>query len=84
MKRVNLYVHYDSVTNYMMTRALSLTSDDFSAQNLPNNLILAEAPANFGRFDVQTNFKILRGRSGNCGIALPLPLFQCPALSFLL
>ena len=63
MKRVNLYVHYDSVTNYMMTRALSLTSDDFSAQNLPNNLILAEAPANFGRFDVQTNFKILRGRS---------------------
>ena len=52
MKRVNLYVHYDSVTNYMMTRALSLTSDDFSAQNLPNNLILAEAPANFGCFDV--------------------------------
>ncbi len=45
----------------MMTWALSLTSDDFSAQNLPNNLI--------GSYrltlvvDVQTNLKILWGRS---------------------
>lgn len=63
MRRMNVYVHYDSVTNYTMTRALSLTSDDFNSQNLPKNLILAEAPVNVGRFDVQTNFKILRGRS---------------------
>ena len=63
MKRINLYVHYDSVTNYMMTRAMNLTSDDFNSQNMPHNLILAESPADFGRYDVQTNFKILRGRS---------------------
>lgn len=62
MSRVNLYVHYDSVTNYVMTRGIGLNSSDFETQYIPNNLILAEAPADFGRYDVQTNFKVLRGK----------------------
>ena len=63
MGRINVYVHYDSVTNHVMTRAISLNSSDFDLQYIPNNLILAEAPADFGRYDVQTNFKILRGKT---------------------
>lgn len=63
MSRINLYVHYDSVTNHIMTRGINLLSNDFDEHYLPNNLILAEAPAEFGRFDAQTNFKILRGRA---------------------
>lgn len=63
MSRINLYVHYDSVTNHVMTRAINLVSDDFTEQYIPSNMILAEAPAEFGRYDVQTNFKILRGQT---------------------
>lgn len=63
MSRVNLYVHYDSVTNHVMTRAIGLDSSDFDTPYIPNNLILAEAPAEFGRYDVQTNFKIIRGKT---------------------
>lgn len=63
MSRINLYVHYDSVTNHIMTRAINFLSDDYKDQKVPSNLILAEAPAEFGRYDVQTNFKILRGQT---------------------
>lgn len=63
MGRINLYVHYDSVTNHIMTRAISLRSSDFNEQYMPTNLILGEAPPEFGRFDAQTNFKILRGHT---------------------
>lgn len=63
MSRINLYVHYDSVTNHIMTRAINFLSVDYMDQNVPSNLILAEAPAEFGRYDVQTNFKILRGQT---------------------
>lgn len=62
MGRINLYIHYDTVSNYIMTRGVNLQKDDFAPEELPNNLILAEAPTNFGRFDVPTNFKILRGK----------------------
>ncbi|WP_124057864.1 hypothetical protein [Vaginisenegalia massiliensis] len=63
MSRFNLYIHYDSVTNHIMTRGIDLLSIDFDEHYLPNNLILAEAPAEYGRFDAQTNFKMLRGRA---------------------
>lgn len=62
MGRTNLYVHYDAVTNHMMTRAVSLTIPDFPQHFFPKNMILAETSVEFGRFDSQTNFKILRGR----------------------
>lgn len=62
MSRVNLYVHYDAVTNYFMTREISLTVQDFSKQYMPQNIILADAPDEFGRYDVQTDFKILRSQ----------------------
>ncbi|MBG9980778.1 hypothetical protein HZY91_06740 [Facklamia sp. DSM 111018] len=62
MGRLNLYVHYDSVTNHFMTRGITMTVKDFSQQYLPQNIILANAPEEFGRFDVQTDFKILRGQ----------------------
>ena len=61
MSQLNLYIHYDSVTNHMMTRGIDLRVDDFPPSYFPKNLILAEAPKDFGRFDPQTNFKILRG-----------------------
>lgn len=63
MARLNLYVHYDSVTNHFMTRGFNFTTADFSKQYLPQNLILANAPEDFGRYDVQTDFKILRGQN---------------------
>ena len=62
MIRKNLYIHYDSVTNHVMTRAINLIADDFMDRYYPENMILAEAPQDFGRFDSQTNFKILRGK----------------------
>lgn len=58
---INLYVHYNSVTNHVMTRGISLIAADFNVHNFPHNLILAEAPIDFGRYDPQTNFKIIRG-----------------------
>lgn len=63
MSRVNLYAHYDSVTNYMMTRGINLLSIDFDVPYFPDNIILAEAPEEFGRYDAQTNFKIIRGKT---------------------
>lgn len=63
MSRINLYVHYDSVTNHIMTRAISLRSSDFNEQYMPTHLILGESPPEFGRYDAQTNFKILRGQT---------------------
>lgn len=63
VRRINLYVHYDSVTNHVMTRAINLTSEDFQDRFFPQNMILAEAPPDFGRYDVQTDFKILRGQT---------------------
>ncbi|MDO4431865.1 MAG: hypothetical protein Q4B80_00985 [Aerococcaceae bacterium] len=63
MSRSNLYVHYDSVTNHVMTRGINLVSEDFEPHYLPNHIILAEAPAEIGRYDVKTNFKILRGKN---------------------
>ena len=60
MRRINLYIHYDSVTNHVMTRAINLTVEDFSPKYFPNHMILAEAPADFGRYDATTNFKILK------------------------
>ena len=60
--RINLYVHYDSVTSHIMTRGINLMPTDFDAKYVPNNMILAEAPSNFGKYDVRTNFKILRGK----------------------
>ncbi len=63
MARLNLYIHYDSVTNHFMTRGFDFTTTDFSKQYLPQNLILANAPEEFGRYDVQTDFKILRGQN---------------------
>lgn len=62
MGRINLYIHYDTVSNYIMTRGIDLQKEDFELEEVPSNLILAEAPTNFGRFDVPTNFKILRGK----------------------
>lgn len=62
MSRVNIYVHYDSVTNHVMTRGINLVLEDFEPRYLPSNLILAQAPAEVGRFDVRTNFKILRSQ----------------------
>lgn len=59
---LNLYVHYDSVMNHVITRGISLTSDDFLERTMPKNLILAESPEDFGRFDAQTNFKVIRGQ----------------------
>ncbi|MGX7108942.1 hypothetical protein [Facklamia miroungae] len=63
MSRINLYVHYDAVTNYFMTRGITLKTIDFNRQYLPQNIILADAPEEFGRFDVQTDFKILRNQT---------------------
>lgn len=63
MSRVNLYVHYDPVMNYVKTRGVDLQIEDFNAQYIPHNMILAESPQNFGRFDTPTNFKILRGQT---------------------
>lgn len=60
MSRINLYVHYESVTNHIMTRAINMTIEDFEPRFLPTSMILAEAPADFGRYDSMTNFKILR------------------------
>ncbi|MBZ6527764.1 hypothetical protein HYQ40_08225 [Aerococcaceae bacterium DSM 111021] len=62
MSRVNLYVHYDSVTNHIMTRGINLVHEDFEPRYLPTNMILAQAPPEVGRFDAQTNFKILRNQ----------------------
>ncbi|EHR37188.1 hypothetical protein ACWODI_07520 [Facklamia languida] len=62
MGRLNLYIHYDVVTNYFMTRGIDLTVNDFAKQYMPQNIILANAPEEFGRYDVQTDFKILRGQ----------------------
>ncbi|MGO4937450.1 hypothetical protein ACTQ54_07485 [Fundicoccus sp. Sow4_H7] len=62
MSRVNLYVHYDPVMNYIKTRGIDLKIEDFNNQYVPHNLILAEAHLQFGRFDAPTNFKILRGQ----------------------
>lgn len=62
MRRKNLYIHYDSVTNHVMTRAINFISQDFLDRYYPQNMILADAPQDFGRFDGQTNFKILRGK----------------------
>ncbi|MGO1432857.1 MAG: hypothetical protein ACTHVZ_03700 [Ruoffia tabacinasalis] len=63
MSRVNLYVHYDSVTNHIMTRGIDLVLEDFESQYMPNNIILAQAPPEVGRFDAQTNFKVLRNKT---------------------
>lgn len=63
MNRINLYVHYESVTNHVMTRAVNLRSQDFFTDFFPQNMILAESPTDFGRYDARTNFKILRGES---------------------
>lgn len=60
MSRINLYVHYDSVTNYILTRAINLLADDFEPRYLPTSMILADACQEFGRLDPSTNFKILR------------------------
>lgn len=60
MARINLYVLYDSVTNYVMTRGINLVVEDFQPRYLPTNMILSEASAEVGRFDTQTNFKVLR------------------------
>lgn len=63
MSRINLYVHYDAVTNYFMTRGISLSVLDFGPQYMPQNLILSDAPEELGRFDAQTDFKILRNQN---------------------
>lgn len=62
MTRVNLYIHYDSVTNHIVTRGIDLIHEDFERRYLPTSMILAEAPPDFGRFDSQTNFKVLRSQ----------------------
>lgn len=59
--RRNMYIHYDSVTNHIMTRAIDLRVEDFPEGFFPQNLILGESPYDYGRFDPQTNFKIIRG-----------------------
>lgn len=58
----DLYVHYENVTNNVTTRGIDLIADDFSADFFPKNMILSEEPVDFGRFDAQTNFKVLRGQ----------------------
>ncbi|WP_273478246.1 hypothetical protein WJ437_08365 [Ignavigranum ruoffiae] len=62
MKRKNLYIHYDSVTNHVMTRGINFVANDFLDRYFPDNMILAEAPQDYGRYDSLTNFKILRGK----------------------
>lgn len=62
MKRSNLYIHYDSVTNHVLTMGFDWHRRDFCGSYEPENLILAEAPRHVGSFDAVTNFKILRGK----------------------
>lgn len=45
-----------------MTRGINLVHEDFEPRYLPTNMILAQAPPEVGRFDAQTNFKILRNQ----------------------
>lgn len=45
-----------------MTRGINLIHEDFEPRFLPTNMILAHAPSEVGRFDAQTNFKILRNQ----------------------
>lgn len=59
----DLYVHYETVTNHVMTRGIDLVPEDFSHEFFPENMILSEEPVDFGRYDAKTNFKILRGRN---------------------
>lgn len=59
--RRNMYIHYDSVTNHIMTRSIDLRVEDFPEGFFPKNLILGDSPDNYGRFDPQTNFTIIRG-----------------------
>lgn len=61
MSENNIYVYYDAVTNHITTRAIDLKLTDF--EEVPQNLLLSNDSSNFGRYDVQTNFKILRGRA---------------------
>ncbi len=61
MRRENLYIHHDAVSNHIMTRGINFLNDDFPKGFFPNNLILGDSPEDTGRMDVQTNFKILRG-----------------------
>lgn len=63
MGRTNLYIHYDAVTNHVMTRAINFEIQDFPKHYFPQNIILAESTLDFGRFDPQTNFKLIRGAS---------------------
>ncbi|HFI0463994.1 TPA: hypothetical protein ACGO1T_001266 [Streptococcus suis] len=60
--RLNLYVHYDSVSNHVMTRGINFIPADFEQKFIPNNLILETAVPGFGRFDSATNFYIVRGK----------------------
>ncbi|EPH07656.1 hypothetical protein [Facklamia hominis] len=63
MSRLNVYVHYDSVTNHFMTRGVRLNTIDFLKPYMPQNIILADEQEEFGRFDIHTNFKILKGQT---------------------
>lgn len=60
--RLNLYVHYDSVTNHVMTRGINFLPIDFDFKAIPNNIILDSAVPGFGRFDTATNFYLIRGK----------------------
>lgn len=63
MGRLNLYVHYDSVTNHFLTRGVDMVVTDFPNNYLPQNMILSNAAEDFGRYDIHTDFKILRGQA---------------------
>lgn len=60
--KLNLYVHYDSVSSHVMTRGINFLPSDFESKYVPNNLIVEDVPSGLGRFDVRTNFKLLRGK----------------------
>lgn len=62
MPRVNLYIHYDSVSSHVMTRGIDLLPVDFESQFIPQNIILSHDSSEYGKLDVRTNFKVLRGK----------------------
>lgn len=56
-----LYVHYETVSNYVLSKGISVKDDTKLVRKVPDNLLLIDGRKSVGTFDNHTGFQIIKG-----------------------
>ncbi len=57
-----LYVHYETVSNYVLSKGIAVKDYTKLARKLPENLLLVDGRKSIGTYDNHTGFQVIKGQ----------------------